>query len=260
MIDGQNEIVPVALPAPGWYPDPGNPAMTRWWSGNGWTDYVAPLEERPAPAMAELEAGSSPAPASAPAPEASDAIAEQGSGPRASSPDGAPIDVEPAPPALGTPVVVAEPAPFAPDLTVTPSEATAEQQAWHSRSNRKADPRRGEVASPGTARASTRRPASDYQPNWIAGLAFVLAIISIPVIAVRVLMDLHPLTQSIAAGAPITIALLAFVTSVRRGGRGILLSIVAVLLSAATLAAGLLLPRDVVQSATDLVLGYLNLG
>lgn len=234
MIDDQNEIVPVALPAPGWYPDPGNPAMTRWWSGNGWTDYVAPLEERPAPAMAELEASPS-------------------------TTSDAPVDVDPAPPALDTQVVQSEPAPFAPDLTVAPSAAAAEQQAWHSRGNRKADPRRGEVASPGAARPSTRRPASDYQPNWIAGLAFVLAILSIPVISVRVLMDLHPLTQSIAAGAPITISLLAFVTSVRRGGRGILLSIVAVLLSAATLAAGLLMPREIVQSATDLVLGYLNL-
>ncbi len=254
MIDGQNEIVPVALPAPGWYPDPGNPAMTRWWSGNGWTDYVAPLEERPAPAMAELEASSS-----ASQERASVGTADGGSARAADAQVGAPVDVAPVPPALDTPVFQAEPPPFAPDVTVTPSAAAAEQQAWHSRSNRKADPRRGEVATAGAARPSTRRPASDYQPNWIAGLAFVLAILSIPVISVRVLMDLHPLTQSIAAGAPITIALLAFVTSVRRGGRGILLSIVAVVLSAATLAAGLLMPREIVQTATDLVLGYLNI-
>lgn len=27
-----------ALPPEGWYPDPQNPAGSRWWSGSGWTD------------------------------------------------------------------------------------------------------------------------------------------------------------------------------------------------------------------------------
>lgn len=252
MTDARNEIVPFALPAPGWYPDPADASMTRWWSGEGWTDYVAPLTPAPASAtpMAEIEApvtavrddetAPEPAPESetAPAPE-TDPIGEFF----------LPADAEPAPAA-----------PFTPDLSVTPESAAARQQEWHARSSRvSATPKRGEVPLTATPRVSSRRPASDYQPNWIAGLAFFLAVVSIPIVAIRVLWELHPLTASIAAGAPISIALLALVTSARRGGRGILLSIVAVVLSAATLAAGLLLPRDIVQAAADLVLGYLNI-
>ncbi len=31
-----------ALPPPGWYPDPGDPARARFWDGVAWTDQVAP--------------------------------------------------------------------------------------------------------------------------------------------------------------------------------------------------------------------------
>src|SRR5690606_2834579 len=29
-------------PAPGWYPDPGNPQLLRWWDGNTWTPHTQP--------------------------------------------------------------------------------------------------------------------------------------------------------------------------------------------------------------------------
>lgn len=29
-----------ALPPPGWYADPANPALERWWAGPSWTDHV----------------------------------------------------------------------------------------------------------------------------------------------------------------------------------------------------------------------------
>lgn len=31
-----------AAPAANWYPDPQNPAMLRWWDGQGWTSHVRP--------------------------------------------------------------------------------------------------------------------------------------------------------------------------------------------------------------------------
>jgi hypothetical protein len=31
-----------ASPAANWYPDPQNPAMLRWWDGQGWTSHIRP--------------------------------------------------------------------------------------------------------------------------------------------------------------------------------------------------------------------------
>lgn len=31
---------------PGWFPDPQNPAMLRWWDGRMWTEYRQPLPPR----------------------------------------------------------------------------------------------------------------------------------------------------------------------------------------------------------------------
>lgn len=44
-----------ALPKPGWYADPENPASERWWNGSGWSEQkrpasVAPETPGPAPA------------------------------------------------------------------------------------------------------------------------------------------------------------------------------------------------------------------
>lgn len=40
------------VPSPGWFPDPGNPAGERWWSGEAWTDYTRLPEAAPAPVPA----------------------------------------------------------------------------------------------------------------------------------------------------------------------------------------------------------------
>jgi len=53
-----------SAPAPGWFPDPGDPAQERWWSGEGWTEHARVAES------AEATPESTPEPAeSAPQPE-----------------------------------------------------------------------------------------------------------------------------------------------------------------------------------------------
>jgi hypothetical protein len=37
----------MAGPAPGWYPDPGDPTQRRWWDGESWTDQIAPPMDQP---------------------------------------------------------------------------------------------------------------------------------------------------------------------------------------------------------------------
>jgi uncharacterized membrane protein YhaH (DUF805 family) len=32
----------MSTPAPGWYPDPARPDLTRYWDGTGWTEHTAP--------------------------------------------------------------------------------------------------------------------------------------------------------------------------------------------------------------------------
>lgn|GEM_PF-971224 len=39
----------MTTPAPGWYSDPADGRMVRWWAGDGWTEHVRPFPE-PAPA------------------------------------------------------------------------------------------------------------------------------------------------------------------------------------------------------------------
>lgn len=38
---------PAMTAAPGWYPDPGDPARRRFWDGAAWTDQTTPTEEAP---------------------------------------------------------------------------------------------------------------------------------------------------------------------------------------------------------------------
>lgn len=65
-----------SLPAPGWYPDPVDPAATRWWSGAAWTAHVAAAPTAPAvparpvawPAVPSPEPGAAEAPTTGTAP------------------------------------------------------------------------------------------------------------------------------------------------------------------------------------------------
>lgn len=228
------------LPPAGWYPDPADDTVTRWWSGQGWTEYIAPaVIAVPAPEP-EVPAGHDTlyVPEVVAAPTLSDAPA-------------------------GEPEVVyvaaaapAEPAPFAPNLSIDARQAAAQQYGWHDRA---AAPVRRAAVVPVSAPVVARR-ADDFQPNWIAGVAFTIALLSIPALAARVLLDYPALTQSILAGAPISIALLALVTSARRGGRGIVLSIISVVVSAAVLTAGIVLPEEIIQLGVDAFFALLPTG
>ena len=87
-------------------------------------------------------------------------------------------------------------------------------------------------------------------------MAIVLAVLSIPALAARVLWDLPPLTQSIFAGAPIGISLLALARAARhRSGR--VLSIIALVISLATLAVACLVDPEVIRGIVDSIAGLL---
>jgi hypothetical protein len=207
---------PSAPPA-GWYPDPVRPGATRYWSGTGWTDQVsAPVAE---PALAPV------------------------------GPQGFLFDV--------APVVEAPPATFA-TAPLPPTERHASQSEWH---QTRAKPIQRPTAPPvstsmRSSSSAAARQSDPYDRNWIAGVAIALAVLSIPGLAARVLWDLPALTQSIFAGAPIGISLLALARGARRGS-GLVLSIIAVVLSAATLIAGWLVDPALVEAAVDAIAGLL---
>lgn len=54
-------------PAPGWYPDPGNPAVVRWWDGIQWSGETRMGPARPGgdPAAGVTGGGGQPGPAAA---------------------------------------------------------------------------------------------------------------------------------------------------------------------------------------------------
>ncbi len=210
---------PSAPPA-GWYPDPVRPGATRYWSGTGWTDQVsAPVAE---PAL-------SPVPSPGPQAYLFDA----------------------------SPVLEAPPVAFAAPPAPAP-ERHASQSEWH---QTRAKPIQRPSAPPlstsmRTSSGAAARQSDPYDRNWIAGVAITLAVLSIPGIAARVLWDLPALTQSIFAGAPIGISLLALARAARRGS-GLVLSIVAVVLSAAALVTAWVIDPALVQQAVDAVTGLL---
>ena len=216
-----------SVPPAGWYPDPVRPGSTRYWSGTGWTDQV----NDPAAAAS--------------------ALAPLGSAPLDLSPVGGTFAFD------AGPVVEPPPVAFA-TAPPAPRETHATQSDWH-------QSRARPIQRVGVAPVSTTtRPASGaargqgdpYDRNWIAGVAIVVAVLSIPGLAARVLWDLPPLTQSIAAGAPIGISLLAFARAARhRSGR--VLSIVAIVISAATLAASFLVAPEVIRGIVDSIAALL---
>ena len=143
----------------------------------------------------------------------------------------------------------------------TPAVKPATQSDWHNQTGRGVVPKRqvaGSVSlSTGVPTAASRKHNPYRERNWIAGLALVLAVMSIPALGARVLItDLPPLTQSIFAGAPIAIALLALVVSVRRGV-GIVASVIAVVISGGVLAAGLIVDPAILRGLADSVMALL---
>jgi hypothetical protein len=211
-----------AAPPAGWYDDPVRPGSTRYWSGTGWTDQVtSPVAE----AMA--------APAVAPLGALFDA------GPAIFDPGQA---IEPPRATFGAPPA--------------PRETHASQSEWHQTRARPVQ-RVGVAPVSTTTRAASSSAAGhrgSYDRNWIAGVAIVLAVVSIPGIAARVLWDLPPLTQSILAGAPIGISLLAFARAARNGS-GRVLSLVAVVICAATLVAAWVVDPELIRGIVESITG-----
>ena len=213
---------PSAPPA-GWYADPVRPGSTRYWSGTGWTDQVSsPVAE---PALAPL------APLAPVAPLGGFAF------------DTSPV-VEPPPVSFAAP----QPLP----------ETHSSQSEWHQTRARPIQ-RVGVAPVSTTTRSSSSAAGSQNDPydrNWIAGVAIVLAILSIPGLAARVLWDLPPLTQSIFAGAPIGISLLALASAARRRS-GLVLSIIAVVISAGTVVAAWVVDPEIIRGIVDSIVGLL---
>jgi hypothetical protein len=221
-------------PAAGWYPDPADPSASRWWSGVAWTDHVQRSAVAAVPALAVAAASAPVAPATPTVMRAANLDAD------------------------GVPLTLFADSAFDPAV-LAPAAKPTSQSDWHAQSGRTAAPKR-QVA--GTVSLSTGVPAGERkndpyrQRNWIAGVALALAVISVPALAAKVLITLPAASQGIFAGAPIALSLLALVVSVRRG-RGVVISIVALVLSAVTLAAGLLVDpatlRSVLQPVADLL-------
>jgi hypothetical protein len=211
-------------PAAGWYPDPASPNSSRWWDGAAWTDHVQPA------VMAEV-------------PQAA-AVARVPEPARSSNLD-----------ADGVPLSLFADSAVNPAV-LAPIAGPSTQEDWHNTTGRGTQVRRQVAGSVSlsTAGASAKRVSDPYERNWIAGLAIVLAVLSIPALALRAAWELPPLTQSILAGAPIAISLLALATGFRRGRR-IVLPLVATILSAAGIAAGFLVPQAFLIGAVDWVSG-----
>lgn len=61
--DGGSAVWKMSTPAAGWYPDPTDPGLTRWWNGTAWTGHVLPP-----PSAAPLAPPPQPAPVATTAP------------------------------------------------------------------------------------------------------------------------------------------------------------------------------------------------
>lgn len=235
MSDLRHEVTATA-PAAGWYPDPAGPASSRWWDGAAWTDHVQPA------AVAAVPVAIAPAVDVAVVDVAPGAIATA----RSSNLD-----------ADGVPLSLFADSAVNPAV-MAPTAVPATQEDWHNQGGRGRTVRRQVAGSVSlsTAGAASQRIAAPYDRNWVVGLALVLAILSIPALALRVAWQLPPITQSILGSAPIAIGLLALAMSIRRG-RGIVLSIVAVLISALVLVAGFVVDPAILTAVVDQVAGLL---
>ena len=133
----------------------------------------------------------------------------------------------------------------------------ATQSDWHNQTGRGVVPSVRPPAASRSRRASRpRRPQHDpYERNWIVGRRPGTRDPEHPGARRARRWELPPLTQSIFGGAPIAIALLALVVSIRRG-RGIVVSIIAVVISGGVLAAGLLVdPAHLSVASSTRIIG-----
>lgn len=230
MTDLRHEAYATA-PAAGWYPDPANVASSRWWDGSGWTDHVQPAAVAAVPEVAEV--------ASVP-----EVVPEP--------PRSANLDAD------GVPLTLFADSVFPPAVLTGPTGPSS-QSDWHNQTGRVSTVRRqsgGSVSLSTAAPSAAGRRNDPYDRSWMSGLAIVLAVLSIPALALSVAWDLPPLTQSIFGGAPIAIGLLALVAAVRRG-RGIVLPVVAVIISGGVLLTGILVDHEILRSIVATVTGLL---
>lgn len=220
--------VMATAPAAGWYPDPASPASSRWWDGVAWTDHVQPA------AVAAVPPAAPAAPVVTTAPARSSNL----------DADGVPLSLFAD--SIVNPAVLA------------PISGPATQEDWHNRVGRGSNVRRQVAGSVSlsTAGATSTRSTDPYDRNWIIGLAIVLAVLSIPALFLRVAWELPAITQSIFVGAPIAIGVLALAMSIRRG-RGVALSIVAVVISVLVLVAGIVVDPAILTGVVDTVAGLL---
>lgn len=148
---------------------------------------------------------------------------------------------------------------FDPAVLTPPAAGPSSQEDWHAATSRAATLQRstgGSVSLSVQAPAAGSRRDPYGQGNWTAGLALVLAVLALPALGWRAVADLPPLTQSIFAGAPIAVALLALVLAIRRG-RGLILSIVSLVISAAVLLAGFLVDPAILREIAESVLALI---
>lgn len=154
------------MPPAGWYPDPADPRGQRWWSGEAWTEHVAP-----ATVPAQIVAA-------APAPAWEDDVPELTR--------------------------------FARDPALRPAEPEAPVVIG-------------------------RDPYRDR--NVLAGFALVVALLSIPGTIADLLWDLPTFVSFAVGGAPISVALLGLVASIKLGF-STRMAWLAVAISIVTMAAG----------------------
>jgi hypothetical protein len=155
----------------------------------------------------------------------------------------------------------AEPAAAPSGVVPTARAEPRSQSDWHAQPARGVTVRRHGAGSVSLSTQVPSRESRRHDPyrqrNWAAGLALVLAMLGIPALGWRVVSDLPALTQSIFAGAPIAVALLALALALRRG-TGLILSIVATLISGAVLLVGLLAEPAALRSIVHTVTGMLG--
>lgn len=167
-----------------------------------------------------------------------------------------PVQTPPSPELLFDVAPVVELPPVTFGAPPAPRDNHATQSDWHQSRVRPLQRTGAPSVSSSLRPSSSASARGGYDRNWISGVALTLAILSIAGLGARVLLDLPPLTQSIFAGAPIGISLLALVRAAR-GGSGLVVSIIAVLLSAATLAAAWVVDPAIIQGAVDAIFGLL---